>query len=267
MNDELWIARRMHALDPGADWHPDAAAALSGLQQRDARRRQWQGRGIWSGAMAAMFALVMLGLPAPAKCALAGIGCRGIAPAVGESASAHGVANYKESGSPSAPITVEIFSDYQCPACAYFYTNIFPQFEAEFVKTGKVRVVHRDFPLSQHPYAKLAARYANAAGELGHYDEVFMQLFRHQAEWEENGNVDAAVAQVLPPGTMQQVRTRVEKDAKLDDTVNSDLALVAKEQIHQTPTLVFVYKGERHVVKGPPSLTILKSYIDEMLAK
>ena len=271
MNDERWVNQRMQALGPAADWHPDAAAALAGLRRRDIRRRSWQRGWMWSIATAAMCVVVTLGLPAPAKCALAGIGCRGVAPAVAESAlpksTGHGVASYKESGAPSAPVTVEIFSDYECPACAYFYTNVFPQFAAEYVKTGKVRVVHRDFPLPQHPYARLAARYANAAGELGHYDEVVMQLFSHQADWTQNGNVDAAVAQVLPPGTMQQVRTMVEKDAKLDDTVTSDLALVAKEQIHQTPTIVFVYKGERRTVNGPPALTILRSFLQEMLAQ
>lgn len=267
MNDEQWVNRRMQSLDDAAEFHPDAAAARAGLQRRDAQRRGWRRGGMWSLATAVLCAVAMLGLPAPAKCALAGVGCKGIAPAVANSAAAQSAANYKEQGSASAPVTMEIFSDYECPACAYFYTTVFPQFEAEFVKTGKVRVVHRDFPLSQHPYARLAARYANAAGELGHYDQVFMYLFQHQEEWAQNGNVDAAVAKVLPAGVMQQVRSLVAKDPKVDDSVNSDLALVAKEGIHQTPTLVFVYKGERRTVNGPPSLTILKSYIDEMLGK
>jgi len=267
MNDEQWVDRRMESLDPAAEWHPNAAVALAGLRRRDGRRRRRQRGWMFSFATVAMFAVVMLGLPAPAKCALAGVGCKGIAPAVVGTAGGHGVAGYKESGSPTAPVTVEIFSDYECPACAHFYTNVFPQFEAEFVKTGKVRVVHRDFPLSQHPYARLAARYANAAGELGHYDVVVRQLFSHQADWAENGKVDAVVAQVLPPETMQQVRGLVEKDKTLDDTVTSDLALVAKEQIHQTPTIVFVHKGERQKVDGPPTLTILKSYVEELLGK
>jgi protein-disulfide isomerase len=263
MNDEQWVNERMSTLGAAPEWHPNAAATLKGLRRRRVRQRSM----MWSIATAATLAVVMLGLPAPAKCAMAGIGCRGIAPAVAAGAVDHQTANYKESGSPKAPVTVEIFSDYECPACAYFYTNIFPQFAAEFVKTGKVRVVHRDFPLSMHPYARLAARYANAAGELGDYDEAVTQLFSHQAEWASNGNIDAVLAQVLPPGTMQQVRARVEKEKTLDDTVASDLALVAKEQINQTPTIVFVYKGERHKVSGPPTLTILKSYVEELLGR
>lgn len=263
MNDEQWVNRRMQSVEPAAGWHPDATAALAGVRRREARRHGW----MWSLAAAATCVVAMLAMPAPAKCALAGVGCKGIAPAVAASTAAHDVANYKVQGSPTAPVTLEIFSDYECPACGYFYTTVFPQFEDEFVKTGKVRVVHRDFPLPQHQYARLAARYANAAGELGHYDQVFTQLFRHQNEWAENGNVDAVVAQVLSPATMQQVRDLIAKDPKVDDSVNSDLALVQKEGIHQTPTLVFVYKGERKVVNGPPSLTILKSYIDELMGK
>jgi len=267
MNDEQWVEHRMQLLDRAADWRPDAASALAALRRRDLRRHIWQRGGMWSIAAAAVCAVVMLGLPAPAKCAIAGVGCKGIAPAIAAGAAAHGAANYKESGSPTAPVTVEIFSDYECPACAHFYTTVFPQFAADYVKTGKVRVVHRDFPLSQHPYARLAARYANAAGELGRYDEVFMQLFLHQADWAPDGSIDAVVAQVLPPSVMQQVRKRVKDDTKLDDTVTSDLALVANEKINQTPTIVFIYKGERRKVTGPPTLPILKSFLEEMLAK
>lgn len=189
-----------------------------------------------------------------------------LAPAVAAKApAASEAAAYKQSGSPAAPIVLEIYSDYECPACANFYTTVFPQFAAEYVKTGKVRIVHRDFPLPQHPYSRLAARYANAAGELGHYDEVVTQLFSHQDAWAANGNVDASVAQVLPPGTMQQVRALVEHSTRLDDTVASDLAVVARERINRTPTLVFIHNGNRQTVDGPPSFTVLKAFVEQLL--
>jgi len=270
MNDERWVEERLRALDPGNDWHPNAGAALAGLQRREGRRRTWRRGWIWSTAMASMGAVVMMALPAPAKCALVGVGCqrpRGAAmpvlpvPAV----AAIKTANYKQSGSPTAPVICEIYSDYQCPACAAFYTKEFPQFEAEYVKTGKVRVVHRDFPLPQHPFAKLAARYANAAGETGHYEEVVKQLFASQAEWAVSGNADAAVAQVLPEKTMEKVRALVKSDPGLDATVSADLSMAGADRINQTPTIVFVYKGARQKVTGAPSFDLLRSYLGEML--
>jgi protein-disulfide isomerase len=270
MNDEWWVEERLRVLDPGNDWHPNAGAALAGLQRREGRRRTWRRGWIWSTAMASMGAVVMMALPAPAKCALVGVGCqrpRGAAmpvlpvPAV----AAIKTANYKQSGSPTAPVICEIYSDYQCPACAAFYTKEFPQFEAEYVKTGKVRVVHRDFPLPQHPFAKLAARYANAAGETGHYEEVVKQLFASQAEWAVSGNADAAVAQVLPEKTMEKVRALVKSDPGLDATVSADLSMAGADRINQTPTIVFVYKGARQKVTGAPSFDLLRSYLGEML--
>jgi protein-disulfide isomerase len=272
MNDDEWVNQRLQALDEASPWQPNPAAALAGLRRRDGKRRVWRRRWMWSAATTSLCAAVLLGLPAPAKCALVGVGCRGtmasvlLAPAVAAKASAAAEpAKYKESGSPAAPVVLEIYSDYECPACANFYTTVFPQFAAEYVKTGKVRIVHRDFPLPQHPYSRLAARYANAAGEMGHYDEVVMQLFSHQDAWAANGNLDASVAQVLPPGVMQQVRALVEKDAKLDDTVTSDLAIVARERINRTPSLVFIHDGNRQTVDGPPSLMVLKAFVDQLL--
>jgi protein-disulfide isomerase len=274
MNDERWVDERLRALDAGNDWHPNAGAALAGLQRRDGRRRTWQRGWIWSTAMASMGAVVMMALPAPAKCALVGVGCqrpRGAAmsllPVPAVAANPGSVENYKQAGSPSAPVICEIYSDYECPACAAFYTRVFPQFEAEYVKTGKVRVVHRDFPLPQHPFAKLAARYANAAGETGHYEEVVRQLFASQAEWAANGNVDAAVAQVLAPETMRKVRALVEKEPGLDGTVAADLSMAGWDRINQTPTIVFVYKGTRQKVVGAPSFDLLRSYLEQVLGK
>src|SRR5690349_2435075 len=119
------------------------------------------------------------------------------------------VTNFKVSGSPNAPITIDLYTDYQCPSCRMFYLNTLPLLMADFVQTGKVRLIHRDFPLPMHQYGPLATRYANAAGEIGRYDLVAKQLFDTQAEWSQNGNVDAQVAKVLPPGEIQQVRQLV----------------------------------------------------------
>jgi protein-disulfide isomerase len=214
-----------------------------------------------------MCAVVMVALPAPAKCAMLGVGCqRARAAALPilpqyAVASAKPAENYKQSGSPNAPVIFEIYSDYECPACAAFYTRVYPQFEAEYVKTGKVRVVHRDFPLPQHPFAKLAARYANAAGETGHYEEVVKQLFVSQPEWAASGDVDAAVAHVLTPETMLRVRALVKSDTGLDATVAADQSMAGWDRINQTPSIVFVYRGTREKVAGAPSFDLLRSYL------
>ena len=264
MNDERWVEERLRALDPGNDWQPDADRAYAGLQQRDRRRRLWQRSWVWSTAMASVAAAVLIALPTPARCAFVGVGCA--RPMVAASAS-DSTANYKESGSPQAPVTMEIYTDYECPHCATFYNGVYPQLVSEYVKTGKVRVVHRDFPLPQHAHAKLAARYANAAGELGVYEDVVRQLFSDQPEWAANGNVDASVSKVVPAETMRKIRGLVGSDSRLDATVASDMSMVMKDGIDQTPTVVFVYKGVRSKVTGIESFALLKAYLDELVRK
>src|SRR5271165_5326884 len=177
------------------------------------------------------------------------------------------VKNFKESGSPNAPITIEVYTDYECPSCRNLYMETLPLLNAEYVATGKVRLVHRDFPLPQHQYSKLAARYANAAGEIGRYDTVATQIFKTQQEWEQNGNVDGEVAKVLPPGEMQKVRELVKSDSHLDDTVTSDVALGNQDRLNQTPTMVIVARGKRQKIDGVVPFAILKTYLDDLLAK
>ncbi len=175
--------------------------------------------------------------------------------------------NFKESGSLGAPVTVEIYTDYQCPACRDLYLNILPSLKADFVATDKVRLVHRDYPLPQHQFSKVATRYANAAGTIGKYEIVANQLFVTQSEWEQNGNVDGTVAKVLSPGDMEKVRTLVKTDSHLDDSVTRDVAMGNTDRLSQTPTIVIVAKGKRDVIGGGMPYSILKQYLNQKIGQ
>jgi protein-disulfide isomerase len=191
------------------------------------------------------------------------------APAAKASESGVAAKNFKESGSPTAPIQIEIYTDYECPACRELYMNTLPLLIKDYVQTGKVRLVHRDFPLSQHQYSPLATKYANAAGEIGKYDVVAGQIFKTQPESEQNGNVDAAVARVLSPAEMQKVRDIVKSSPPgFDNAVKADMAMGEKDRLQQTPTMVLIFRGgKREVIAPVPPYTILKSYLDQRLAK
>jgi len=176
--------------------------------------------------------------------------------------------NFKESGSLTAPVTVEIYTDYECPACRELYLNTLPSLNNDFVATGKIHLVHRDYPLPQHQFSKLATRYANAAGTIGKYEVVAQQLFVTQPEWSQNGNVDATVAKVLSPADMTKVREMVKSDTHLDDSVAKDVALANNtDHLNQTPTIVIVAKGKRDVIGGGMPYTILKQYLSQKLAQ
>jgi len=184
--------------------------------------------------------------------------------------------NFKVSGSPSATVELDAYTDYECPHCARFFAEFMPQFTADYIKTGKVKFVHRDFPITQiHPHAQLAARYANAAGELGFYDIVVNQIFKMQDAWaiapygKNTGDIDGAVAQVLPPGAMQKVRELVKTDPRLDESVKTDMAMANNvDHINSTPTIVVISNGKREPISTIMNMpySVFKQYLDQKLA-
>jgi protein-disulfide isomerase len=184
------------------------------------------------------------------------------------------VTNYKATGSPSAPIEIDAYTDYECPHCARFFIEFMPQFTTDYIKTGKVKFVHRDFPITSiHPHAQLAARYANAAGELGFYDIVVNQIFKTQDAWslygKNTGDIDGAVAQVLPPGAMQKVREMVKTDPRLDESVRKDVDMAMNlDHINSTPTIVVISNGKREPISTVMQMpyNIFKQYLDQKLA-
>lgn len=254
-----WVDERLAALDGFGGWQPNAARALAALRWRRRVRRAG-----WVSATAATIAagIVLLTISGPRACANPVECANEAAQAVPQRGPAR---NYKESGSPTAAVTVEIYSDYQCPSCAMAYMSTVPEFVNAFVKTGKVKFLHRDFPLPQHQHARLAARYANAAGRLGYYDAAVEQIFKTQGIWEKDGSIDQQLAAVLPPGVLAKARAMAETDASLDQTVSADLAMGQRDGINQTPSTVVVAKGKRQVMPGVPAMTWLKSYLDEVL--
>jgi protein-disulfide isomerase len=72
-------------------------------------------------------------------------------------------------GSPSAPLTMVEFTDYQCPFCQNFHVTTFSQLKKNYIDTGKVRFYSRDLPLDFHPNAMRAAEAARCAIDQGKY--------------------------------------------------------------------------------------------------
>jgi len=95
------------------------------------------------------------------------------------------VADDPAKGKKDAKVTLIEFTDYQCPFCGRHTHSVLPLLEKNFIDTGKIRYVLRDFPLSaMHPQALKAHEAAHCAGEEGKYWEMHDQLFSNQKELE-----------------------------------------------------------------------------------
>lgn len=86
-------------------------------------------------------------------------------------------------GDPNAPVTLIEFGDYQCPFCKRMFDETEKQLREEYVKTGKLKMVYRDFPLdSLHPHARRAAEAAECARDQNKYWAYHDSLFNKQSQ-------------------------------------------------------------------------------------
>lgn len=141
-------------------------------------------------------------------------------------------------GDPDAPLVIQEFADYQCPACASFAALTARALDDQYVKTGKVRWIFFDFPITQiHPNALAAAQAARCAGEQGNYWGMHDLLFGRQREWAQERN---------PLGRFQEYARALRLDAgALEGCVESgrsrDLILQSRQRgdllgVEATPT-------------------------------
>ena len=133
-------------------------------------------------------------------------------------------------GNANAPVTIVAFTDYQCPSCAAMH----PTLERLVTEYGnKVRLVTRDFPLSQHTEALKAAEAAEAAREQGKYWEYIHILLQNQS---------ALTVDKLKGYATELALDRTRFDAALDsgkfsESVQKDLEEGMKLGINGTPTI------------------------------
>jgi len=166
----------------------------------------------------------------------------------------------------TAPISIEVFSDFQCPSCKLLYEQTLRPLTDDYVAKGKVYLMHRDFPLPQHAHAHEAACYACAAGRIGKYETACDVLFRRQESWAADGKVADTVCSVLSPSEAKQVRA-LAKDPQIIASVDHDMQLGAVAGVRQTPTMVITYKNQRYPVSGAVNYDLLRRFLDQLLTK
>lgn len=166
-------------------------------------------------------------------------------------------------GSKNAPIVMEVFSDFQCPACKTLFMTTNRQVMENYVSTGKVYFVHRDFPLPMHAHSQVAAVYSRAAAHIGKFEIVEQALFDNQEKWEQNGDIDGTVAAALSPAEMTKVRALV-KGGTLNPLIQKDVALGKLYNLNQTPTTVFHAKGQTFPYAGVMNYEILRNFLDQL---
>lgn len=97
-------------------------------------------------------------------------------------------------GNPNAPVTMIEFSDFQCPYCEKFYSETFKQIKSQYIDTGKVKFIYRDFPIPSHAQASLAAESAECVRSLATenkdsaYFKMHDKIFENMSRWANNSS-------------------------------------------------------------------------------
>jgi protein-disulfide isomerase len=201
----------------------------------------------------------------------------------------------KTFGSKDAPITFEVFSDYQCPSCRSLYENTLRPMMNDYVSAGKVYLVHRDFPLPMHPYSYMAARWATAAARIGKFGDVDSALYDNQTVWAADGNIEKFVAAAMSKPEFERVQKQMagacsvnpnpnaasaaakpasfhppqtNSACPLDTYINQDVALGHQVPVQATPTFIIYYKGQKYPpASGAVAWPVMKQFFDSLMSQ
>jgi hypothetical protein len=193
----------------------------------------------------------------------------------------------KAYGTKTAPITMEVYTDYQCPMCRVFYDQTLREVIGTYVASGKVYLVHHDFPLQMHKYSGQAARWANACAEVGQFEAAEEALYDHQELWGADGNIAKYIAAAMPASDFKRVQSimngsgmpapqasypstdpmaGVSRPCQVDTFIAQDIKLAYGISAPGTPYFVISYKGHAFApIYSGVSWTVLKQLFDSLL--
>ncbi len=169
-------------------------------------------------------------------------------------------------GSKNAPVAMIEFSDYQCPFCRSFWRDSLSQLKKEYIDTGKVRFVYRDYPLSFHPMAAISAQAAECAEDQNKYWEMHDKIFGEQDK-KGQGTVQFTVQDIkkwaLDIGLSADKFNKCLDSEKYKSEVEKDFSDGSAAGVSGTPT--FFING-RSVVGAQP-YSALRAIIEEELKR
>lgn len=175
----------------------------------------------------------------------------------------------KAQGNPTAPVRLEIFSDFTCPHCKHFHEEVLPQLMKDYVIPGKVYVVDRAFPLTGggHEHSREAFEYATAAARIGKYQQVADALYAQQATWAMNGNVWGTVAGAIPQAADQAKVRAMAKNPDVTAEIDAEYQEAISAGLNQTPTLILTVGSKHYPLPPAADYRLLKSMIDGFVPK
>jgi len=175
-------------------------------------------------------------------------------------------------GDPNAPITIIEFSDFQCPFCMKFHATTLPLLEKNYIDTGMVKFVYRDFPIQGiHSNAVSAALASECADDQNLFWEYHDLVFENQRNWDrlpESSAINAFKQYASELGIDMDEFNQCFETAKHMTEVNGDLQDGISYGITGTPGF-FVGNDELGFVKiiGAQPYSVFERLIEDQTAR
>ena len=165
-------------------------------------------------------------------------------------------------GPANAAVTITEYASMTCPHCAAFTEKVFPKIKSEYIDSGKIRFVFREFPLDIKAAAGSMLARCIAKDDAGKYFAVVDMLFRQQNDWVVKNTTETLTRIGKQAGLSQQQVEECLKDQKLLDKIAADQKYANDVlKVNSTPT--FFINGE--MLKGETSFEEFSKHIDPLL--
>lgn len=171
-------------------------------------------------------------------------------------------------GDERAKVALVEFSDFECPYCAQYVTQTYPQIDRDYVQAGKLRYVFVDYPIEQlHPNASKAHEAALCAGDQGKYWEMHDRLFANQTGLAPDALFAHAESVGVDAAKFRQCLSAAQHGAR----VRKSIATAQQIGIRGTPTfLIGLVEGgqfrAKKVLAGAQPYDAFKNAIDSVIA-
>jgi protein-disulfide isomerase len=165
-------------------------------------------------------------------------------------------------GPANATVTVTEYASMTCPHCAAFNENVFPKIKSEYIDSGKVRYVFREFPLDIKAAAGSMLARCIAKDDAGKYFAVVDMLFKQQNDWVVKNTTETLTRIGKQAGLSQQAVEDCLKDQALLDKIAADQKF-ANEVLKVNSTPTFFINGE--MIKGETSFEEFDKRIKSLL--
>jgi protein-disulfide isomerase len=165
-------------------------------------------------------------------------------------------------GPANASVTITEYASMTCPHCAAFNENVFPKIKSEYIDTGKVRYVFREFPLDIKAAAGSMLARCIAKDDAGKYFAVVDMLFKQQNDWVTKNTTETLTRIGKQAGLSQQAVEDCLKDQALLDKIAADQKF-ANEVLKVNSTPTFFINGE--MIRGETSFEEFDKRIKSLL--